>query len=295
MACCYIAASMIAFIINTCDALDIDIHLQYNESLDPSGGSKHSDGDVFPVEDTKGPTILSLGGMTCAACTANVERALLALEGVDRVVVSLPFQEARIIHDNDVSKDAMVSAVEDAGYDAKIGQRAPSQRIDTLQQNEELQSLQRAFSQISRESTFLFLFGAGADLLGWDPSIERITTDYGRQAILLFLTILICFHHGSFIHKSAWGAAKRLHVNMDTLISLSSSLGILLSATGIVMQGPRTAFTYYQTVCGLTMIVTAGRYLELLSRRQATNTFVGLYSLIQQTASVRISDQKVGN
>lgn len=70
---------MIAFIINTCDALHVDINLQYNESLDSSDKFTHADDDVFPLEERTGPTVISIGGMTCAAYTGNVETALLTL------------------------------------------------------------------------------------------------------------------------------------------------------------------------------------------------------------------------
>ena len=293
MACCYIAASMIAFIINTCDALNVDINLQYNESLDPSKKSEHADDDASSIEQHSGPTIISIGGMTCAACTGNVETALLTLEGVQRVIVSLPFQEARVVHDADVSKDAMVSAVEGAGYDAKMGQRAPTQRIETLHQSKELSLLFNAFTGSSQMSTLLFALGTGADLVGWDRYLETLLTPFGRQGILLLLTAMISYHYGSYIHKSAWVSATHLTVNMNTLISLSTTLGVSISALNIAVQGPRTAFTYFQTVAGLIMIVTAGKYLDLLSRRRATNTFVGLYSLLQKTALVTISGQKV--
>lgn len=284
---------MIAFIINTCDALNVDIHLQYNESLDPSGKAMHADDEAFPIEEHTGPTIVSIGGMTCAACIGNVERALLTLDGVQRVVVSLPFQEAKVVHDADVSKEVIVSAVEDAGYDATIGQRAPAQRMETLQQKQELSSLSTSFSGSSQLSTILFTLGTGLDLVGWDKYAESIFTPLGRQGILFVLTALISYRYGSYIHKSAWVQATHLTVNMNSLISVSTTLGISLSILNIVLQGPRTAFTYFQTVAGLIMIVTAGKYLDLLSRRRATNTFVGLYALLQQTVSVRISGQKV--
>ncbi len=284
---------MIAFIINTCDALNVDIHLQYNESLDPSNKLKHADDHASSPEKHSGPTVISIGGMTCAACTGNVETAILTLEGVQRVMVSLPFQEARVVHDADVSKDAIVAAVEGAGYDAKIGQRAPTQRIETLQQSQELSLLSRSFSRSSELSTLLFALGTGANLIGWGSYLEALLTPLGRQGILLILTVAISFHYGSFIHKSAWVSARHFTVNMNTLISVSTTLGISLSALNIAIQGPRTAFTYFQTVAGLIMIVTAGKYLDLLSRRRATNKFVGLYSLLQKTASVRVSGQKV--
>ena len=284
---------MIAFIINTCDALNVDMNLQYNESLDPSNKSKETDGDASSFGQHSGPTIISIGGMTCAACTGNVETALLTLEGVQRVIVSLPFQEARVVHDADVSKDAMVSAVEGAGYDAKLGQRAPTQRIETLHQSQELALLSKSFSGSSQMSTLLFALGTGADAVGWSSYFETLFTPLGRQAVLLLMTAMISYHYGSFIHKSALVSATHLSVNMNTLISVSTSLGISISALNIAAQGPRTAFTYFQTVAGLIMIVTAGKYLDLLSRRRATSTFIGLYSLLQKTALVRVSGQKV--
>ena len=286
---------MIAFIINTCDMLNVDMNLQYNESLDPSKKAESADEDVFPIEKSSGPTVISLAGMTCAACTGNVERALLALEGVVRVIVSLSFQEAKIVHEPEVSQDAMISAIEDAGYEASIGSRTADQRLDTMQQTKELQMLSTAFSGSAWLSTILFILGPGVDLLDWDSILEETISPIVRQALLLTLTIGVSFYYGSFIHRSAISQASRLSVNMNTLISISTTMGICLSAFNVALQGPAHAYTYYQTVAGLIMIVTAGRYLDMLSRRQATNTFVGLYALLKETASVKIADHKVGS
>ena len=112
MPCCYIAASLIASIINTCDALNIDMNLQYDKTLDPSDKFNHADDDVFPTEERSGPTAI----LICAACTCSGETALLSFAGVQRAMTSLPFQEARVA---DVSKDAMISVIEGAGYNAE--------------------------------------------------------------------------------------------------------------------------------------------------------------------------------
>ena len=294
MACCYIAASMIAFIINTCEALNVDLSLQYNETLDPTKGERpKNDAEKSTGKEPSGPTVLSLGGMTCTACISNIERALGAIGGVERVLVSLPFQEAKVVHDPDVSKAAMVSAVEDAGYEADVGERAPQQRIEALQHNKELRLLSVVFAGSSQLSTALFVLGPGSEWLGWSGPLDRMMTPLGRQIILLCLTAAMCFHYGLFIHRSTWSQLKALSVNMNTLISLSTTLGIILSMFNIVAQGPIEAYTYFQTVSGLIMIVIAGRYLDLLSRRQATSTFVGLYALLQETVSVKIIGHKV--
>lgn len=95
------------------------------------------------------------------------------------------------------------------------------------------------------------------------------------------------------MHKSGWAQISKFTVNMSTLISVPTTLGLFVSALNILVEGSRTAITYFQTVTSLVMIVTAGRYLDLLSRRQATNTLVGLYSIVQKIALVNVSGQKV--
>ena len=296
MACCYIAASMIAFIINTCELLDVDIKLQYNESLDPSkGSSTDTSSSTKHRKRTDELTILSLSGMTCAACVGNVERALQAVKGVTRVLVSLHFLEARINHSQQTSTDALTKAVQDAGYEAAVGERSTEARIETLRQTGELQTLKQAFASASSNSSILFALGSGLDYLGYGGTLEKVLTPYGRHTILLFLTGLICYGSGSWIHQSSWGAAKKLLVNMNTLISVSTSVGIIISATNIIFQDPSSVPTYYQMVSGLVLITTAGKYLDLLSRRQATNTFVGLYSLLQETETVRLANSNVGS
>lgn len=128
----------------------------------------------------------------------------------------------------------------------------------------------------SRLSTVLFLLGGGSNMLGLSLSVESVLTAHGRQLALCVFTMTISLLHGRWIHRSTWSQAKQGLLNMNTLISLSTTLGLISSVVNIVLQGPTTKQTYLQTVSGLIMIVTAGRYLDRLSRRQATNTFCRL-------------------
>ena len=62
-------------------------------------------------------TVLKIGGMTCGHCSARVEKALAGVEGVESVSVDLKKKEAAI--EGTASLEALIAAVEDAGYDAK--------------------------------------------------------------------------------------------------------------------------------------------------------------------------------
>lgn len=64
-------------------------------------------------------TLLKVTGMTCSSCVRHVSHALEEVAGVKRVDVQLATGEVRVQHDGTVPRDALVTAVVDAGYDAK--------------------------------------------------------------------------------------------------------------------------------------------------------------------------------
>ncbi|KAK5242733.1 hypothetical protein LTR20_003682 [Exophiala xenobiotica] len=293
MACCYIAASMIAFIIRTCDVLNVDLNLQYNESLDPS---KHHE-DVEESEGkqqtkTAGISTISITGMTCSACTTTIEKALLEVKGVESALVSLHFQEARVFHATDLDTKTLVSAVENVGYEAVPGERGATQKIETLQQQVELQSLSQCLSKLSVISTIILVLGDGLDYAGLYPIVDTYQMSGLRQMVLFVLAATAAFRYSKWIFGSASDQAKRFRVNMHSLISASTLLGLSLSVFNVFMTTSGRSATYYNTVVGVLFIVTAGRYVDLLSRRQATNTFIGLYSLLEETSSVKLLNGK---
>eukprot|EP00882_Tetradesmus_deserticola_P007169 GHRQ01007548.1.p1 GENE.GHRQ01007548.1~~GHRQ01007548.1.p1 ORF type:complete len:744 (+),score=290.70 GHRQ01007548.1:392-2623(+) len=88
--------------------------------------SVHNLSDGADPQDER-PQIARLGitGMTCAACSGSVERALQALPGVMRVGVSLPTGEAEVAHQpSSITAEALVAAVEDLGFDARLVSKA---------------------------------------------------------------------------------------------------------------------------------------------------------------------------
>jgi Cu+-exporting ATPase len=285
---------MIAFIIRTCDVLNVDLNLQYNESLDPS--KHHEDveesGEKQQAE-TAGISTISITGMTCSACTTTIEKALLEVRGVESALVSLHFQEARVFHATDLDTKTLVSAVEDVGYEAVPGERAAPQKIETLQQQDELQSLSQCLSKLSVISTIILVLGDGLDYAGMYPVVDAYQMCGLRQMVLFVLAATAAFRYSKWIFGSAFDQAKRFRVNMHSLIGASTLLGLSLSVFNVFMTTSGRSATYYNTVVGVLFIVTAGRYVDLLSGRQATNTFIGLYSLLEETSSVKLLNGKV--
>ncbi|KAF2797471.1 heavy metal translocatin, partial [Melanomma pulvis-pyrius CBS 109.77] len=290
MACCYIAASIIGFIIRGCDALDINLHLQYNESIEHT----YEDEEELINErrrDVKesGVTIVSISGMTCAACTSTVESALKEVEGVNEALVSLPFQEARVLHDAETKQGEIVEAIRSSGYDAEIGERAATQKIQTLRHTEELATLRGSLTGLSLFSGAIFTLGTLLDYSGFDRLLESPAVRFIRPGVLFLLTAVAAARHGNWIFKNAITAARHLRVNMHTLITASTLVGLLLTLLNMFHGNSRPDALYFDTIVGVLLIITVGRYMDLLSRRRASDTFAGLYSLLDQTSSVKLA------
>lgn len=291
MACCYIAASFIAFIIRSCDAIDINLHLQYNESVEHSYDEEEEQfgGDRAEKVEPSGVTIVSITGMTCAACTSTVESTLSDIKGVKEVLVSLSLQEARVLHEQEVEQKRIVEAIESVGYDSVVGERATEQKVNTLRHTEELAILRDSLKGLSLYSGTIFVLGTLLDHSGWDSILDSQFLKVGRPIILFLLTSVAAAKHGNWIFRNAVAAARHLRVNMHTLITTSTAVGLSLTLLNIFITNVRPNALYFDTITGVLLIITVGRYMDLLSRRRATDTFAGLYSLLDQTASVKLA------
>ncbi|KAJ9143435.1 Heavy metal translocatin [Pleurostoma richardsiae] len=293
MACCYIAASMIAFIIRSCEALDINLDLQYNESV------KHHK-DASTEADRPGPaessvigeseiTIVSISGMTCAACSTTVEKALVGAKGVQQALVSLALQEARVFHDTSTARDDLITCIENAGYKASVGARTPSQKMSTIRLAEELQSLRRSLQGLGLCSTLIFGFGKGLDLVKLNTYVSHPLLSLAKTSLMLCLTIVAIARYGEWIFTSALSAARRGKVNMHTLICVSTLVGLALSLLKIAHGD--IDVQYFDTIIGVLLVITVGRYMDFLSRRRAGDTFFGLYSLMDETSIAKLASQ----
>lgn len=294
MACCYIAASMIAFIVHTCEKLDLNVKIQYNGSAEIGyeEGFGHVDDNEQAFDGiADGVTIISISGMTCAACTATVEQALKCTEGVQQAFVSLTLQEARVFHDVDMNGSDLVTAINTVGYDATLKQRSSLEKIRMLQHTIELENLRRSLNGLSTVSAAVFGLGTGLEWLGLGRYLCSPLLELGRYAVLLTLVLTAIGKYSRWIFKHALKAASNGRVNMHTLISISAVVGLLLALSKMTEHGtPTTHMTYFDSSVGALLIVTVGRYMDLLSRRRATDTFTGLYSLLSQTAVAKFAD-----
>lgn len=293
MACCYIAALCIGTLVKACQFLDFDDDIRYNEDGGPKLSQSHQSflkepGKPRQPSSQPSALVLSLSGLTCAACVGNVERVLSDIPSVSQARVSLPLQQATVMAEAGDSMDEqkLISAVKSIGYGAEIGPRSPKEIIDILQSRQEVQDLKNSFSSVGRYAVIIQTAGYAASKL------ESRWPNSGFRALNMWLALALAaysqFGHVSWIHSDGWKALSRTTPNMNTLVSLSICMGLSFSLVDLVVRGP-LASSYHGATVGLTLVIMAGRCLEALSRRQSSKDIVAVYKPLVELQFTKLS------
>jgi Cu+-exporting ATPase len=221
---------------------------------------------------------LDVRGMRCDNCARSLTDALTSLEGVSEARVSYALEEAQISFDpKRVSVDSIVGAVDDAGYEAI---RRSAQ--DELAESEERDARRRQGRMRSGIALSLAIMA-----LGMGPKIFGLPDFPGRLWIVCGLTAIVQFYVGSEFHIGAWQAARRVSTNMDTLVSLGSSVAFFYSLTVLALDLDRALFpVYFESAAMIITLVMVGKFLEARGRRDAGGAIRAL--LAQQPDRARV-------
>ena len=223
---------------------------------------------------------LTVTGMTCASCVARIERKLSKVPGVAEASVNLATERAAVTYDPAVtSPAALIGAVEAAGYSA-----APVQEESVTEAADDA-AARRADLRRRR-----LTLAAGAILsalvlaLAMVPGLMDWPTMQSHNYLLAALTLPVWLGVGHNFHRGALRNARHLSANMDTLVSLGSSVAYLYSLVATVAL-PGQA-TYFDTAALIVTLIYVGKYLEAAAKGQATEAITALAGLRPRTAHV---------
>jgi Cu+-exporting ATPase len=246
------------------------LSLEPGESLRPSpppkpAGPARNEVGAPPVEKVD----LDIGGMHCASCVGNVERALLSVPGVAAARVNLATSHATVQAARDVAAQALVTAVERAGYQAKVQAGRPS--AATLREHAGAETrlwLRR----------FLVALACLAPLvvLGYFSPLPTAVTN----AAALVLASILQFAVGWPYLAGAWQRLRRGTANMDTLVAVGT-----LAAYGDGVF--RLLFASHHEHAAMSLMdggmiltfITLGKYLEAHSKGRASEAILRLLEL----------------
>ena len=227
-------------------------------------------------------------GMTCAACSAHVEKAVGQLPGVNSAVVNLMLGTMLVDYDPEkVTAEQIISAVESGGYGAK---RAADVKQDVRrEQDEALVKMRRrlVWSIVCLVPLFYISMGHMMGL----PLPAFLTASHLTHAIsqLVFCIPILILNRSYF--TVGFSQLFRRSPNMDTLVALGASAGLLYSliemvrlAAGQVSGMPELYFESAGMICAL---VTVGKYLEERSKGKTTDAISALLALAPDSAVVK--------
>ncbi len=217
---------------------------------------------------------LEVEGMTCASCVRRVERALAGVEGVGQARVNLATETAEVDLTACVAREALVKAVEAAGYQARPAAVASDPAAEAVARRD------RRAADLKRRRTKLAVGGtlsAGVLVLAygfggasWSPYLQ------------LALALPVFVWVGAVFHQGALKNLRHHAVNMDTLVSLGASVAFFYSvAATFALPGQAT---YYDVAAVIVTLISVGKYLEVLTRGRAGAAIEALAGLTPRTA-----------
>jgi P-type Cu2+ transporter len=246
-------------------------------------------------------TQYNVTGMSCAACSARVEKAVNSVEGVTSCAVSLLTDSMGV--EGTASPDAIIKAVADAGYGASLKSDSKAQKstTDELKDTETPRLVKRLVFSLIFLAPLMYI-SMGHMMWNWPlPSFMNGNHIAMGIAEMLFAIIVMVINQKFFIN----GFKGIIHKspNMDTLVALGSGASFIYSTYALFamsvaeMNGNAEKVAelmdsfYFESAAMILALITVGKTLESYSKGKTTDALKSLISLAPKTATL-IRDNK---
>lgn len=224
-------------------------------------------------------------GMACSACSANVEKKLSELDGINSASVSLPGRSALIDYDPDViSLEKMKTEINEIGYDLVIDKKTSVEEIE-----------KRTYTLLKRRTLLSWLFAIAVMCVSmrW---IDLGSRDISNQvSLLIALSNMLCC--GRQFYVSSWKQLLHGTANMDTLVALSTGIAFLFSSFNTFWGDAAWAsrgvvwHTYFDASVMIITFVLTGRLLEEKTKDGTASSIRQMMGMAPKTAHVVEGDR----
>lgn len=269
-------------------------------------------------------------GMSCAACSARVEKAVNKVDGVTSCAVSLLTNSMSV--EGDVVESDVIKAVENAGYGASVrgtltGQKSSSHnRVDSVAANtteaggynhnlsvdadegnfnqKETEGLKRRLITSLAFWLVLMYFSMGHMMWGWKLPDFFENNHVAMGLWQLILTVVVMVINQKFF-VSGYRSLFKGAPNMDTLVALGSSAAfaystvILFLMTDACMKNDNALVMqymddlYFESAATILTLITVGKMLESRSKGKTSDALKGLMKLSPKTANIMRDDKEI--
>lgn len=241
-------------------------------------------------------TQYNVTGMSCAACSARVEKAVNSVDGVTSCAVSLLTNSMGV--EGTASPDEIIKAVTAAGYGASLkdGTKKETTNSDELKDTETPKLIKRLVVSVVFLIPLMYI-SMGHMMWGW-PLPHFMDNNHVAMGLaqMLFAIIIMVINQKFFI--SGFKGLINKSPNMDTLIAIGSGASFLYSTYSLfAMTVAQTAGDsakvmsymdgfYFESAAMILTLITVGKTLESYSKGRTTDALKGLLSMTPKTATI---------
>ncbi len=255
-------------------------------------------------------TYYNVSGMTCSACSAHVEKAVKAVNGVTDVQVNL-LTNSMVINGTAQNED-IVNAVQKAGYGAapknalsknKNKQNAQKER-ETQLQNENKKMQIRLFVSLGLLVPLMYVSMGHMVNLPL-PSFLHGTQNAVSFAMVQFLLTLPIVYVNRVYYERGFKALLNKSPNMDSLVAIGSFAALIYGIFAIMRIGTGlgtgnielvhqySADLYFESAAMILALITLGKYWEEKSKRKTNSAITKLLELAPQIATIQRNDKEI--
>ncbi|MEE3660628.1 copper-exporting P-type ATPase CopA [Brenneria sp. g21c3] len=239
--------------------------------------------DAAPDDDN---VQMLLQGMSCASCVSRVQKALQGVTGVTQARVNLAERSALV--SGHATPQALIAAVEQAGYGAEIIQDEEQRRARRQQTS------QQSIRRFQWQAALGLLLGAPLMLWGVLGGSMTLTPESRTPWLLVgALTLAVMVFAGGHFYRNAWRSLKNGAATMDTLVALGTGAAWLYSITVNLWPDvfPMAArHLYYEASAMIIGLINLGHALEQRARQRSSQALEKLLDLTPPTARVVTPD-----
>ena len=243
-------------------------------------------------------------GMSCAACSSRVEKAVQAVDGVESVSVSLLTNS--MVVEGTADSGAVIAAVEHAGYEAaqKGAQEhvSPGEQADALADHETPKMKRRLIASLVFLVPLMYL-SMGHMMWNW-PVGSFLADNMLAQGItqLLFTGMIMVINQKFFVN--GFGSLLHRSPNMDTLVALGAtasfgySVYALYGMSQAALDGDRMQMMayhhefYFESAAMILTLITVGKMLEARAKGRTTDALKSLMNLAPKTAVLLVDGEE---
>lgn len=241
-------------------------------------------------------------GMSCAACSSRVEKAVSKVNGVKSVSVSLLTNSMGV--EGSASDESIIAAVEKAGYGASVagGEKKQSAENEQLKDKDTPVLMHRLIASVGFLAVLMYI-SMGHMMLGWPLPNFFTDNPIAMGLVQLLLCVIIMVINQKFFISGFKGLIHR-SPNMDTLVALGSgasfvySVYALFAMTDAQVKGNADLVMsymhefYFESAAMILTLITVGKMLEAHSKGKTTNALKALLNLAPKKATLLIDGKE---